>query len=365
MNKDKFRCFKPPGKITQRSFLADTAGCGYIRIIIPSILLNQFRYKGFQFYSEYSSYFIRDPLHYKNVTFLVFQRSATKLHLEIITHYKERIQKLVKTPVLYESDDLLTGEIPKWNFASSYYKQYKPYIEKMLSLVDGISVSTEQLKKEYNKYNNNIVVIPNHLCKFMWPDPEPRVKETKKLRIVYPCSQNHFSTVKGVLGGDVGETLINFIKNTVDDYEWVFIGGMPQELNNLKDSGKIEQHPWQTIWNYPRFLLNQNADIGIAPLEINDFNKAKSNIKVLEYTAAGIPGIYTDICPYKDVTKKAKNEEEFINMIEEMTNPDLRKEVWEKDYNSVKSQLFWEENENILNYIKGYLKLIKIKLEGV
>ena len=39
-------------------------------------------------------------------------------------------------------------------------------------------------------------------------------------------------------------------------------------------------------------------DIAIVPLENNHFNRCKSNIKWLEYSACGIPGVYSDILPY-------------------------------------------------------------------
>jgi len=44
-------------------------------------------------------------------------------------------------------------------------------------------------------------------------------------------------------------------------------------------------------------------DIGIAPLENTDFNKGKSELKYIEYSALGIPVVCTDIEPYNTVIK--------------------------------------------------------------
>jgi hypothetical protein len=44
-------------------------------------------------------------------------------------------------------------------------------------------------------------------------------------------------------------------------------------------------------------LRTRNVDVGIAPPN-TEFNRAKSGIKFLEYSAAGIPGVYSGVTPY-------------------------------------------------------------------
>jgi hypothetical protein len=86
----------------------------------------------------------------------------------------------------------------------------------MLGLVDGVTVSTPYLKKHYQKYNSNISVVRNRLAKCIWGNIKKcEPKERKRLKIVYPGSQNHFS-VKGS-GGDIGEKLMNYIHETKKD----------------------------------------------------------------------------------------------------------------------------------------------------
>ena len=56
---------------------------------------------------------------------------------------------------------------------------------------------------------------------------------------------------------------------------------------------------------YVRFvkrMFSLNLDIALAPLEDNEFNRCKSNIKWLEYSSCAVPGIYSDLPPYaKDI----------------------------------------------------------------
>jgi len=229
--------------------------------------------------------------------------------------------------------------------------------------VDAIIVSTNKLKEIYSQYNSKIEVQPNHLPKSFWGDPIYNVYNNKKPKILWAGSGNHFSSDKNIKGGDFGNNLLNFIHKTTDVYEWHLIGGCPLELKN---NDKIIKHGWIDIFNYPNYLKSLNIDLGIAPLEQNLFNECKSNIKALEYTAAGIPAIYTDIYPYKNLTSIAKTDEEMISKIEyNLTNHiknDSLKNIWENDYKKLKDILFWENNNNLIKYYNRLIGFFGLKL---
>lgn len=187
--------------------------------------------------------FVADPNFYKSQAFVKFQRSATADQLKMFSMFSKKMRKQTSTPMIYEIDDLVVeceGEfIPDWNFASSYYKKNKPYIEQMLAMVDGITVSTPYLKQVLRKYNKNVSVVKNRLAKCLWGEIKecnPVIKSDKP-RILYPGSQNHFG-IEGRTGegGDFGKELLDYIGDTADKYEWIFVGGIPSEL---KDNDRV------------------------------------------------------------------------------------------------------------------------------
>lgn len=342
----------------------DVMGCGTIRVIYPYLLLNHFKQKNLDINTAYLQNFIFDPEFYRNFTFVQFQRSATRQHLDIFRYFKKEIQQNrgMRVPTVYEIDDLLI-DIPEWNFASQYYNDNQSYVEELLSISDAIICSTPKLREIYGKYNRKIKVIQNHLPKFIWGDIYPAhdyYKEGSKIKILWAGSQNHFALPgmekANIKGGDFGKELMNFIRKTVNKYEWNLMGAMPIELADIKS--KIKFTPWQNVFNYPRILKNIEPDICIAPLEDSVFNSAKSNIKILEYSACGAPAVYSNVEPYKKAKLKANNDEEMISYIEELANDiDFRSNVWRKDRETVREQLWWEENQNIRKYIETYLNL--------
>jgi glycosyltransferase involved in cell wall biosynthesis len=339
------------------------------------MLVNLARIPGYRFLALYSTNFINDSKFYKNFTFIQFQRSATSTHYEIFKHFYNNIRKQTKTPLIYEIDDLLT-DIPEWNYAHEYYKNNYIFIQEMMKMCDGIIVSTEKLREVYSKHNSRIKIIPNHLPKFLWGKPnterngfyerQEMKQEEKKPRILYAGSENHFTPQKyydkGIRGGDFSNKLIDFIRKTIKEYQWVIVGGCPIELNDLKSNG-IEYHGWQDILHYPQFIKNLNIDICIAPLIDNIFNSSKSNIKMLEFIAMGCPGVFSKVEPYKNSYLASKDDDEFIGNIENLVKDlDLRKKTYKHDYELVKDQLFWEENSNLEKYINTYLSFFKKRL---
>jgi len=266
----------------------------------PYLLLNYLNIPKVPIHSTWFSQYIGDVNFYKNFSFIQFQRSATEKHLQIHRNFRKKIQTQHKIPLVYEIDDLLM-DIPEWNFVHFYYKDNVHHIETMMRESDAIVVSTHPLRKVYEKYNKNVKVMPNHLAKFIWGDIEPKHDRYKgeKIRILWAGSQNHFkhpSMKSSTDGGDFGKLLMNFIRKTVDEYEWVFMGATPMELDDIKD--KFEFHEWKNTFEYPRYLKGLNADIGIAPLQKGLFNDCKcivgNSLVPIKYGIKTIKEIYAE-----------------------------------------------------------------------
>ena len=54
--------------------------------------------------------------------------------------------------------------------------------------------------------------------------------------------------------------------------------------------------------HYPKALRALEADVGLAPLADHPYNRARSNLTWLEYSAAGLATLATDRPPYAETT---------------------------------------------------------------
>jgi hypothetical protein len=52
------------------------------------------------------------------------------------------------------------------------------------------------------------------------------------------------------------DLIVECIKETVDDFQWVMFGYNPPQLKELIDAKKIETHGGVAIMNYPSMLEN-------------------------------------------------------------------------------------------------------------
>lgn len=297
--------------------IGDFHGCGSWRVLYPSVTISTMREDLKIVYDP-----VFDPgdvSHYRHFDLLVMQRQVAPGFEERMKHLK-KVRDDNKLPIVtaFEIDDWLFG-IPKYNMAYDLYANRlgKDHLVSIINCFDAMIVSTDYLKKLYTRHypKEQIHVLKNHIPKWLW---DRKVHQTKteldafklyedKPRILFAGGANRF-TVKGDDLDYVDDItqLEEVIRNTVDEFHWIFMGAQPLRLSDLFDAGKIEKLPWQANLSYPGFARDIKADIALSPLLDNAFNRAKSNIKILEYACLGIPSIYADLVPYDELPKEIK-----------------------------------------------------------
>jgi hypothetical protein len=107
----------------------------------------------------------------------------------------------------------------------------------------------------------------------------------------------------------------------------------------LPEITKVTHEPRKPILQYPEMF--RKIDIGLVPLNNIPFNHAKSTIKGLEYTAAGIPFIASyspeyELLSQQGVGRVAYTPEDWIMHLTELQDPKIRKEEIDKNYENLK-----------------------------
>ncbi|HKW79428.1 MAG TPA: glycosyltransferase [Casimicrobiaceae bacterium] len=83
-----------------------------------------------------------------------------------------------------------------------------------------------------------------------------------------------------------------------------FIGWLPEALDGLPN---VTFHPW--IGDYDRYLefkIGRRWHIGIAPLPGGGFERYKTDNKYREYGGCRIPGVYSDVSPFRESVDNAR-----------------------------------------------------------
>lgn len=307
------------------NYLADYSGCGHWRILWPEAVINA-RGDGM---SQSTTAMVVDPRWYTGVKAVKVQRQASSAQLEFIKFLK-KVQQEHDFKIIYEVDDVVFKEvIPDYNkfkFAFDTEEVRQNCID-IINLVDEVTVTCDFMKKLYVEKTGqkNITVIPNFVPNsWMGQIYNPRKLEIayeqnkRKPRILYTGSGAHYDVDNKVGGKDDLFQVRDFIRKTVNKYQWIFVGAFPPQLVDLVQEKKIEFYPWQPLLRYPYFIANLNAQLMVAPLQVNDFNRAKSDIKFIEACTLGIPCLCQNMETYSTApeTLRFDTVEEFESKIE-------------------------------------------------
>ncbi|HVX58775.1 MAG TPA: hypothetical protein VG964_03515, partial [Candidatus Saccharimonadales bacterium] len=159
---------------------------------------------------------------------------------------------------------------------------------------DQVWLSTERLVDAIKPLNKNVKLVRNSLDKRLWRLPV-KSSGSGPIRIVHMGTVSHDDDFKLIFPA---------LQRLAEQYPGSF------QLSVIGVAGEVPDLPWlERIYQpaghsiYPRFVswfLGQGPfDIGLSPLVDNDFNRNKSDIKCLDYLAAGILPVVSDIEPYR------------------------------------------------------------------
>jgi len=175
---------------------------------------------------------------------------------------------------------------------------------------DAIIVSTQYLQQRLSLLNSNIFVVTNALDERLL---EGRIFHQAQ---AYEINNSNNKIVIGYMGtrshDDDLMMIFQPLRATLRKYstslEFQLIGSIA-DLSILKmfdglsikliDIGENDKYPDFMRW----ISKNIQWDLAIAPLEDNSFTQCKSDIKFLDYSVLGIPGIYSHVAPYENTIR--------------------------------------------------------------
>ncbi|MFZ1545906.1 MAG: glycosyltransferase, partial [Candidatus Nitrotoga sp.] len=102
----------------------------------------------------------------------------------------------------------------------------------------------------------------------------------------------------------IEEPLAEFLKVHREGVKAIFFGELPTKFSGHPAVQLINFQP--DYKSYASRLRELDIHAALVPLEDTEFNRCKSDIKWLEYSAAGIAGIFSNIMPYNSTIKNGE-----------------------------------------------------------
>ncbi len=195
--------------------------------------------------------------------------------------------------VLELDDDLWNvdpANVPAWKFFREGGPGILDNLTRSVKLADVVTVSTEPLAEVVRRINPNVVVLPNSLPAAAYLGGGRRADG---LRIGWGGGASHVLDVEEML-----PSLRQHLRRRPRD-TYVNMGTLfPSVTRAVSGAGRVQAFPWtDDMDQYYRQVAS--LDIGLAPLRPSVFNRSKSDLKVLEYAAAGVAFIASKVGPYE------------------------------------------------------------------
>jgi hypothetical protein len=196
------------------------------------------------------------------------------------------------TVLVTEVDDAFTL-IGQDHPEAAFYRPLNAALDRAIAASAETWFSTQELAHAYRGIAPNPHVRANMLDPRMWRDwrkPRPEPFHSKRVRMLYMGTHTH-----GADFAMIRPALERLAEERPGSFELTVIGVSPD----------IEPAPWMTRLSppaeaiaYPRFIhwLREQGpfDLGLAPLVDTDFNRCKSDIKLLDYAALGLAALASD-----------------------------------------------------------------------
>lgn len=264
-----------------------------------------------------------------------------------------------RIPYMTEFDDFLhhvsprnTSGYPAWNPGTLYVHRAM----EMTRTAMGVTVSTNQLAREYFPYNPTVYVVPNYLDEEKWTNPLTKHNDGK-VRIGWCGGNAHGDDLKMVAG-----VLHKVVKEAKGKVIFETMGMTKQELRGVFPfdefsascphcgyEGELHHYPGEDLNQYSMALAGKGWDIAIAPVIENSFGNAKSDLKIKEYAATGYPTVASPVMPYREAALNGADirfagtfEEWYTNLKDLIKHPEKREDMARANKEWIKQ--YWIQN---------------------
>jgi glycosyltransferase involved in cell wall biosynthesis len=202
---------------------------------------------------------------------------------------------------------------------------------------DIVTCTHWRLAEHISVYNKNVYILPNAIPMGFEQYNIDRIY-SDKVRLMWQGSITHIDDV-AILRNPMKR--ISGDSHLSKKIQTVFGGYVPKMddcdhmLSSFTCGLKLDTKIFNAMSSFDYFQIYNHADVCMIPLVENRFNKHKSNLKILEAAAAGLPVIVSHVDPYLDFPEHCvyyvKKQSDWYNGVKYMTSIDMTRDIFAKN----------------------------------
>lgn len=276
----------------------------WVRCVMPFLQL--IGNKDYKFTPSITQIICNNKEALKQTKAVILQKPTAPGRAQIALYYYQ-LKKECGFKLVTDMDDLL-WELPP--IIAGHAKHIENHDQKMLTslkqvlrVFDTVVCSTRYLAGRIKSdLGVNAVVMPNGISRSLFGQNQRTSAFSGVPKVMYAGSLGHFAD--GIKGDLDGPWIPWIRKHVADGSIDFYIFGEPDFLKDLE--GKYTKIPYTNFLPYASTAANFKPDFFLAPLANNNFNKAKSDLKLKEAAALGAVFIGSDFAnsPYSYAPKE-------------------------------------------------------------
>lgn len=341
-----------------------TSGVDFVRVLQPMHYLNGYKDEEVEF--ETTMYDINVPTDWlwvaKNFDVIYFNYLNNPWGFAAMGAMARKFG----VKLVMDLDDSL-WDLKADNPAYEVYKKGSQALSDFTAIcneVDAITVTNLYLKhivmKNTLKRAESIHVFPNYIDLDLYSH-RAKFKNYGNIKLFHYGSTTHFQDLSTNAFYEGIDRIMKEYPNVTLTTVGAFLPKYRERWGLRYENSFGHRDIYKWVKNHFPKCMDQ-ADIMVVPLVDDTYNRCKSQIKWLEASSAGIPGVWQDIRQYREVIKQGENgflakyEDDWYKSIKEMIDsPELREKMAKKTHEDVKN---WQIQDHVGDYAKFLKKLL-------
>jgi len=208
--------------------------------------------------------------------------------------------------LIYTLDDNLLDLRPPSFAQAGVTEIQQMFVRQLLREADGVIVSTAPLAERVRQLSLKVKVVPNAVDERLFvrrPSVAEARSQSARMTIGFMGTFSHDADLWMIL-----QPLRAVLRQYQERIELQLVGGVADAaLVRAFEGLPVRVLDVQGHSGYPAFVrwmtYNLRWDLALAPLEDTPFTRCKSDLKFLDYSALGIPGLYSRVPVYADTVR--------------------------------------------------------------
>lgn len=220
-------------------------------------------------------------------------------------HAFVRASEDAQLPIIFElDDDLLDVALDADRHLGARSAAQVTALAELARAAALVTVPASPLAERLRAFNRNVAVVPHTLSERLWFEPLTDSVATAPVQPLEADELRLFCVGDAMQDEELAllERALTLVRQDVPSARLFFVGSaaVPGWCDHVAVPGDAQDYPTFVRWAR---TVGGSTHVALAPWVATPTNRFKSPVEHLHYAALGLPAVFSDVAPYRDVVR--------------------------------------------------------------